>query len=246
MDILGYSERGLINSLLYAIRYRENASTLVSRLMRTAHWPARSEMATQQFDHCKLIMIEQSFSDFGDADAVLLFGEERGPSVFLEGKRGSQFRLAEEWKRFSYACTNRCGFGGLTSNVFCQLHFKQRMVEAVASPASGGDIHCGLHFDIPLAHPRRDRKIGRNSVVLEAVRKLAPHANDAFFLMMVPEDAAIIERWWRQTLCAARPAGPCDFSSWGFISIRDIERFCIEFELDETLQVLEFNKGQLF
>jgi hypothetical protein len=101
MDILGYSERGLINSLLYAIRYRENASTLVGRLMRTAHWPARSEMATEQFDHCKLIMIEQSFSDFGDADAVLLFGQERGPSVFLEGKRGSMLAavavISVEW-----------------------------------------------------------------------------------------------------------------------------------------------------
>ncbi|MDD5689578.1 MAG: hypothetical protein PHQ76_04795, partial [Caldisericia bacterium] len=70
MEIIGYSERGLINSLCYELKYSQNNLQLLNNLLSSVSFPYISGV---NFNIAEVkILIEQSFSDFGDADIVLL------------------------------------------------------------------------------------------------------------------------------------------------------------------------------
>ena len=73
--ILGYSERGIVNALLYEIQNSKNSNPLIKILLERATFPYRDKVdfniSTAE------ILIEQSFSDFGDADIVFLLNTGR-------------------------------------------------------------------------------------------------------------------------------------------------------------------------
>jgi hypothetical protein len=71
MKILAYSERGLINSLFYEIMYSGNNSiALLKNLLGKIIFRDKQNKVIDFSD--ATIMLEQSFSDFGDCDVVLL------------------------------------------------------------------------------------------------------------------------------------------------------------------------------
>lgn len=85
MDVVGYSERGLLNAIFFTVAHEINGADLVNQLISLAKWPHRE---TPTLGQCERIMIEQSFSGFGTCDAVLLFGpKETGQVIFVEAKR---------------------------------------------------------------------------------------------------------------------------------------------------------------
>src|SRR5689334_2323726 len=121
MNLLGYSERGLVNALFYECFYAGHAGpALVHELLTLVRWPLL--LATHTFidtARCETVLIEQSLSDFGDSDAILLFDSDAGrASLFLEAKRGRRWRIAEEWKKFEVRYRNNIK-EGLSSNLFC-------------------------------------------------------------------------------------------------------------------------------
>jgi hypothetical protein len=246
MEILGYSERGFFNTLFFSLYHHEDAAELISSLIGKARWPSRGP-GPQEFGTCDLVFTEQSFSDFGDADTVLRFvnGDVRH-AIFLEGKRGD-LRVQREWQKFTNACRTGGGYKGLTSNVFCQLYFKQRMMHALAQ---GGIalLQEGLDFPRPLQRNQRDprRKIGRNPVVLDAVNRLAPCGQHASFLMIVPEDDAAVNAAWATFLDAGFVLNGWSLQECGFLSLRNVDQFCREKNLADVIRVLDYNKGQLF
>ena len=75
MEILGYSERGLINSLCYELRYSQDNLQLLNNFLSLVSFAYRT--VNFQISEAK-ILIEQSFSDFGDADLVLLVNNLKG------------------------------------------------------------------------------------------------------------------------------------------------------------------------
>jgi hypothetical protein len=102
MKVLGYSKRGFINALLYEIAYRqpEKARELVKNLFVLVKWPIAVPRAGL-FDACESVLVEQSFSDFGDAAGLFLFASGAdSAAVFLEGKRGEDYTLERAWKKF--------------------------------------------------------------------------------------------------------------------------------------------------
>ena len=65
MRVIGYSERRVLNALLYEISYSPAPSQLLSDLISHMVFPfTESRPPTTEAD----ALIEQSFSDFGDAD----------------------------------------------------------------------------------------------------------------------------------------------------------------------------------
>lgn len=110
MNILGYSERGAINSLMFEIAFSSDPKGLLRRLLDRAMFlrcdPPTGEITTAT------AMIEQSLSDFGDADAVLLLDRPQLKSaVFLEGKvKASQAKtwtLTEQFAAFEQGLERR-------------------------------------------------------------------------------------------------------------------------------------------
>lgn len=249
MELLGYSERGFINALLYETAYRdpEASRELVKGLFGLVKWPLSSP-PDALFDRCATIFVEQSFSDFGDADGLFLFSfGEGGGSVFLEGKRGQDYTLRRAWGRFIDSYRSRRRSRGLTSNLFCQVYFKQRLANALAA-GSGEDVGEGLIFEAPFELASRRRKIGDNPVVLASADKLRAYLGEVYFLLMVPEPWTVdLERWWLREVAAASPApASWDVSRWGMISIPEIVRFCQRTGLARTLEVVQHNEGQLY
>jgi len=69
MEILGYSERGVINSLFYEVKFSQNNLQHLSDFLSKISFPYR-EVEFKLRD--AMVMIELSFSDFGDALFVAL------------------------------------------------------------------------------------------------------------------------------------------------------------------------------
>ena len=73
MEIIGYSERGMINSLSYELKFSENNLRLLNDFLSLVSFPYFR--VPFQISDVK-ILIEPSFSDFGDADAVILVNNQ--------------------------------------------------------------------------------------------------------------------------------------------------------------------------
>lgn len=73
VEIVGYSERGLLNPLFYEIRSSPSSLQLLANLLSLIYFP---RVGVDFRIRGAKILIEQSFSDFGDADAVLLIDNE--------------------------------------------------------------------------------------------------------------------------------------------------------------------------
>jgi hypothetical protein len=91
------------------------------------------------------------------------------------------------------------------------------------------------------------RRIGSNPVVLRAVETITPYLRDVHCLAIVPEASADIERFVRQTLEPFRPAAleAWDTHRWGFLGWADVREFCAAEGLPRTVDVLDFNQGQV-
>ena len=89
MQILGYSERGVINSFFYEMAYTHKVAfqdflNLIQPMITGVEFP-KFELKEDSYP---TIIIEPSFSEFGDADAVILFEDKNiGNTVlFIEAK----------------------------------------------------------------------------------------------------------------------------------------------------------------
>ena len=167
MEIIGYSERGLINSLFYEIKYSKNSLKLFNEFMSLISFPYLNNIDFLIKDIT--IFIEQSFSDFGDADAVFLIDNNgRKQSIFIEAKVKTFHRLSwsieKEFKNFDEGIKQD---KVSSSNLFTQLYHKLRLIRALKN---GGILSLLKGISFPQCSSRNIRKIGNNRVVLRAVK----------------------------------------------------------------------------
>jgi len=136
----------------------------------------------------------------------------------------------------------------LTSNLFCQLYFKQRFCQALADPAFG-DIDKGLVFAEPLNTHSGDgsRKIGNNPIVGKAVTLIKTYVKNPYFLMVVPE--ALEEGSFGEFLGITDQVGLPLWNTerWGHLSLPVILKFCEDHDptFRQTLLIFDFNGSQL-
>jgi hypothetical protein len=123
MEIFGYSERGIINSLLYEMKFSQNNLQLLNDFLPLVSFPY--QIVNFKISGAK-ILIEQSFSDFGDADAVLLLNNEGNNQVnFIEAKvKTSQgkWSIYDEFEKFKSGVPKSEPPKGFSSNLFVQLY----------------------------------------------------------------------------------------------------------------------------
>src|SRR5207249_796984 len=105
------------------------------------------------------VLIEQSFSDFGDADVLVLASTpEEKVAFFCEAKRGRWWTLKKEWDEFKYRFQHPPPGG--VSNVFRQLYLKQRLVQPLVAGDDlgvGDRVRRGVAAD-PWHPPQEDRQ----------------------------------------------------------------------------------------
>lgn len=246
MEIVGYSERGLLNSLLYEMRYSQNNLQLFNdflSLISLPYIPIHFNIKDVT------ILIEQSLSDFGDADSILLIqnGESK-QSVFIEAKvktfQRRSWAIEEQFRIFKEGITQN---NVSSSNLFVQLYYKMRLIKALQNGGipllkEGISFHKGL-----LPKSKTVRKIGNNKVVLKAVELIQQYCNDSFFIALVPDEISNVRTFYRAVLEKFTPIGfhEWDVRNWGFVTWMQVEDFCQEHGLKETQKVFQFNKGQI-
>ena len=243
MEVLGYSERGVIGSLFYEMRERKTPE-LVAELLSLASFPYRDVA----FDvRSAKVFIDQSFSDFGTADALLLV-ENGGikQAIFIEAKvKTSGTRLWSVVKEFEAFRKGVEEVKVSSSNLFTQLYHKVRLAKALQA---GGIERLDKGVCFPEASSKTERKIGRNKVVRRAACQLLSYAGDALFVALVPEDTENLKTFFQDTLKSYQLESfpKWETRSWGYLTWRQVEDFCRAHHLPETVKVFEFNEGQIY
>lgn len=243
MKIIGYSERGIVSSLFYEIAYSKTPSDLLCRLLAMATFPF-TEFTTIGIPEAE-ILIEQSFSDFGDLDTLLLISQETHKySIFIEAKvKPSQtpaWKIEEEWGKFQEGIQSTLS----SSNLFTQLYHKVRLVETLRS---GGIAKLQKGIPFPRCSSKLIRKIGKNEVVLRAVKKLQGYLDASYYVALVPDSPEAVGRFFQDKLICSMPHDfiGWDVQSYGYLTWADVEKFCIDYRLENSLEVFSHNKGQI-
>lgn len=244
MEILGYSERGLINSLFYELKYSPDNLQLLNNLLSLVSFPYRT--VNFQISEAK-ILVEQSFSDFGDADLVLLVNNVKSKQViFIEAKvktyQRAYWNIFEEFEEFKRGIEkDKIN----SSNLFIQLYHKVRLVKTLQI---GGlkQLQNGVQF--PRCSSKSHRKVGGNKVVLKAVNKLMDYYNETLFIALLPENDSNLRNFYNDTLKDYSPGGfqEWDIKDWGYISWIRVEEFCRKNNLKGTLKNIKWNEGQVY
>ncbi len=99
MEIIGYSERGIINSLIFSIGEDKNLMDKFVQLLNIEELKGMDNPVDYE------ILLEQSFSGFGSADLIIIIEyKDCKKVVFIEGKvKTSQTRtwsLKRQFEQF--------------------------------------------------------------------------------------------------------------------------------------------------
>lgn len=242
--VCGYSERGVFNALLYEIGFSPDPLDALTGLLSLISFPGSSH------DFSRLqgveILVEQSLSDFGDADAILLLhGPDWRTAVFIEGKvKTSQlgrWTTRDAWREF----LARKGGKLDSSNLFTQLYHKVQFVSALRSGGIAG-LEYGVRF--PECSKKTVRKLGANPVVCRAAKMIEPYTENALYISVVPDATADVADFYSTELRKG-PASDVtgwDTTGWGYLSWAQVEEFCRQHGFVNTQRVFDFNRGQIY
>ena len=253
MKLYGYSERGLVNALCYDCVHDQNGETLLAKMLQQACFPLLTDQPSFSTIQHATFLVEQSLSQFGDCDLIILCdtNERKKFAVFCEFKRGKGWSLKGEWKKFTSWIERRKGKNKITSNLFCQLHFKERFSSAIAE-ATPPYLADGLEFDEPLNIGRGNgrRKIGSKRTVLRAVDLIHPYVQDCYFLMVTPQqmDPKEMKSFVDQANNWQGNVRDWSTNRWGHLSLSVLHQCCQRNPeaFSHTLEIFDFNHGQLY
>jgi len=242
--VCGYSERGIFNALLYDIGFSADPVSALSGLLSLVCVPGTS------LDFSGLegaeVLVEQSLSDFGDADVILLLhGSGWRRVVFIEGKvKPSQVRswtAHSTWRDFLAQKKGHLD----SSNLFTQLYHKVRFVSALRD---GGIAALQQGVTFPECSTKRLRKLGSNPVVLRAAQMIEAYAHDALYVAAVPDSVENLRDFYDNEFVdwSADDIAGWSTKGWGFLTWEQVEEYCRQSGLDSAVQVFDFNRGQIY
>jgi hypothetical protein len=247
MELLGYSERGVVNALFHEIHYSQRSEALLLELLSLVQFPFCSDPMPVSVSVVQ-VLLEQSFSDFGDADALLLLTTEgQRMAMFLEAKvknaQKKSWLIEQELDKFRRDMLK----GNVNcSNLFAQLYLKVRLVEGLRACTEDDVTSCQARF--PPCFKKTTGKIGKNLIVGEAAHRARTHLGESRYIALVPGNPDDIQGFFTKTLVQAGDMGlpGWDVTNWGFLAWEDVKQFCEKNALHNTLAVFDYNAGAVF
>lgn len=218
MSILGYSERGIVNSLIYTIgecedRLKEFIELIVPKI--EIEDPIGYE-----------ILLEQSFSNFGTSDLIIMIRcrkPEDNKVLFFEAKVKAHrnWNIVDEYNDYQNPNTDN------HSNLFYQLVMKKKLIK---NYNENGIIRVQRN-------EYRWITTGDNPVIIKAIKKMRDF-KEAYYIGIIPDNDIDIETFKMNILE--------DVKFIRFVSWRSIHSFCIQNNLDKVNNVFDFNIGQIY
>jgi len=240
MKILGYSERGIINSLLFNIG---DDMELMGKFIGLMDLPEAFELGNP-IDYT--VLLEQSFSEFGDADLVIIIHykyyedlKDEKPEdkkvLFIEGKvktSNSNWIINTQFNKYidKEQYIKKEKYSGYSSNLFFQLHLKKLMFDKWREIKENGLVE----------EPKFEehRKIGGNKIVLKAFELI--NCKESYYIGIIPTKHNDINTF----------EGKIDLDL-NFLSWEKVEKFCedkkLEYpNLEKVIEIFEYNDEQIY
>jgi hypothetical protein len=235
MKILGYSERGIINSLIFSIG---EDKVLMDKFIDKISLPKPFELGNPKR---YTILLEQSFSDFGDADLVIIihYKEEEVEKpedkivLFIEGKVNtslSSWNINKHYDNYK----NGVKYDGYSSNLFFQLFFKKQLIDNWTKI----EQHIKNDKIGEIKSFFRPRKIGNNPIVHKAFNLI--ECSQAYFVGLIPTRQVDFDKF----------EGKLDFDVH-FLLWETVENFCKKNKseypsLEKVIKIFDYNDEQIY
>ena len=246
VSLLGYSERGMVNSLCNDLTFGPRPLELVRQLLSWCCFPFADDRLPDLSRIAKVTyIVEQSFSGYGVLDLLILLDHfpNRRQAILLEAKvaaYGNPDQLvAGQIARFQEHLNRNWMH---TSSLFVQLYRKMILVQRLQQQG-----------DLNQAHPVEGYlNIGQHPIVHAVRNLLAEYCTDAWYIALVPDGQAAVQHVLGQVnFLQPHPHGElqdwlpqrCGFFTW--------PRIAVECQNDadscpRTLQSYAWNLGQIY
>lgn len=221
--IFGYSERGILNSLMFEI---SKDKKLMIEFLKLLPKKIAVKIGTPA---CFKILLDHSLSGFGSPDLIVIahyINPKDKKVIFFEAKVKTlgcrNWNLQALYDKY-VGVTNEDEYRQwkMGSNLFFQLKLKRSLVENLDTIRKNNLIEVGVV----------NRRIGNNAIVLRTV-DMIDSAAEYFYVGIVPH---------------------CNFSQseednekYNFLLWKDIEEFCKQNKLQNVLDMFDYNKGQIY
>jgi len=231
MKILGYSERGIINSLIFSIGEDKD---LMDEFISLINIPEIEKLKDTAKDYT--ILLEQSFSRFGDADLVIIIKYENPKNkkvLFIEGKVNTfkgNWNIQSQFDKYNEPINdeNIIKPTNYWSNLFSQLYLKKLLIE------NWNNIAFEENFEINTAY-LGNRKIGSNETVMNALQFIKCDISDAYFVGLIPSTDSEIKNFKENNITGNH------YISWG-----KVHEYCEDYKLEKVLDIFKYNEGQIY
>ncbi|MDD4684391.1 MAG: hypothetical protein PHD45_04075 [Bacteroidales bacterium] len=220
--IFGYSERGILNSLMFEI---SKDKKLMIEFLKLLPEEIAVKIGTPA---CFKILLDHSLSGFGSPDLIVIahyIKPEDKKVIFLEAKvqtLGHQnWNLQALYDNYVGVSVDNYKQRKMGSNLFFQLKLKRSLVENLDTIRENNLIEVGVV----------SKKIGNNAIVLRTV-DMIDYAAEYFYVGIVPH-------------CNFSQSEE-DKEKYNFLLWKDIEKFCEKNKLQNVLDMFDYNKGQIY
>lgn len=160
--------------------------------------------------------------------------------------QASQWTIKKEFRKFINGRSLIEATSKHSSNLFTQLYYKARMVSCLRQHGIS-TLQSGIEFP-KNSSKKMIRKIGTNPVVMKAVKRLSSYLEATYYVAIVPELSATLDRFFKDELAQVSLVDYPEWNvrSYGYLAWSDIKSFCDENRLEKTLRVFELNEGQIY
>lgn len=246
IKIVGYSERGMIAAICTDICGAPNPLTATESLLTLIAFPFHPE-TTSPFvgiTHAE-ILIEQSFSTYGDPDLVFLVrtSDNNTHAVFVEAKVHTDVKagrtIEKRWQFFENCLKPKRK--KRPSGLFTQMYRSQRLIRQLENP----DVNLG-----------KDKffggtKLGRNSVVRKAAKKVRQFMDHCSVVALLPESADSVDPFFRTKLASFQPGDDLpdwNVKNWGYLTWGQVDTLCMSNPTmwRQTVRSFNWNHEQVY
>jgi hypothetical protein len=239
MSLCGYSERGIVNSIAY---YLDAHPQSMHGFIKALGIP----LIKNNYDYT--FLVEQSFSDFGDSDLVIIANDKEKNSkivIFVECKiktYNGTFKIDTEFCKIQKAIHDKQKFKGISSNLFIQLYYKYLLIKTDGN--SGNDPDVDIIFKKTKNNPR---KLGDNQIVKDAFLQIKGAKNYYYVAIVPPEHNKTdnknnnIEFRSKIDKLGLMESKNVYLSYWD-----DIKSFFKEKDATKVLEVFKYNGNQIY
>ncbi|WP_036877635.1 hypothetical protein [Xylanibacter oryzae] len=181
VNILGYSERGVMNALFYGITYEKDEKKQRAAIEAIINAESTNETKTnyQKFD----FYMEFSLSEFGSPDLTIIATDDnkKKTAFFVEAKvsNGKRYNINNEYRKFDRYLKNENNDKNHASNLFFQLGLKKCYLQLIKESEVNKLGRLIKVSDNP-------RKLGDN-VVVKKLSEIIKTCNSFKFLAIIPK-----------------------------------------------------------